>query len=135
MKLRTSLKPITTFNTISLTDIVFLLLIFFLLSSTFILQPGVKVELPRTTTTEVSAEKSIVLTIDRDGTLFLNDELVSTVELGQKLRQKLVTVGRPILVLRADRRVTLEQAVMVMDLAKQAGGDKFVIATQEIEEE
>jgi biopolymer transport protein ExbD len=135
MKLRTSLKPITTFNAISLTDIVFLLLIFFLLSSTFILQPGLKVELPKTVTTEVSAEKSIVLTIDRNGTLFLNDQPVSTVEFRQRLRQKLASVGRPILVLRADRRVTLEQAVTVMDLAKQAGGDKFVIATQQIEEE
>ena len=82
MKLRTSLKPVTTFNAISLTDIVFLLLIFFLLSSTFILQPGVKVELPTTTTTEVSAEKSIVLTIDRNGTLFLNEEFTVSLMVG-----------------------------------------------------
>ena len=135
MKLRTNLKPITAFNAISLTDIVFLLLIFFLLSSTFILQPGIKVELPKTTTSEVSAEKSIVLSIDRNGTLFLNDEEVSRTLLPVLLRQKLMSIGRPILVLRADRRVTLEEAVMVMDLAKQAGGDKFVIATQEIEME
>ena len=134
MRLRANLRPTTAFNPISLTDIVFLLLVFFLLSSTFILQPGIKVELPTTVTTEVSAEKSIVLTIDRSGTIFLNDEQVSRALLPVLLRQKLLSVGRPILVLRADRRVTLEEAVSVMDLAKQAGGDKFVIATQQIEQ-
>ena len=75
-----------------------------------------------------------MLTIDRNGTLFLNDDLVSTVEFRQRLRNLLAAPTAPsILVLRADRRVTLEDAVAVMDLAKQAGANKFVIATQEIE--
>ena len=134
MRLRPRQALITQFSAISLTDIVFLLLIFFLLSSTFILQPGVKVALPRTTTTEISAEKSVVLTLTADGGLYLNDERVSRGTLGAKLRQRLLSVGNPILVLRADRRVTLEQAVEVMDIAKHAGGERFVIATRPVEE-
>ena len=133
MKLKMNRPMMTTFNAISLTDIVFLLLIFFLLSSTFILQPGIKVRLPRTTATEVSAEKSIVVTITADGTLFLNEEKISRSLLPTVLRQKLLSVGKPIVVIRADRRITLEQAVEVMDMAKNAGADKFMIATRQKE--
>ncbi|MFH1006696.1 MAG: biopolymer transporter ExbD [Candidatus Latescibacterota bacterium] len=133
MKLRTNRGRMTSFNAISLTDIVFLLLIFFLLSSTFVLQPGIKVALPRTTTVEVSTEKSIVVTIAADGSLYLNDEKVSRATLPGQLRVKLQSIGRPIVVIRADRRVSLEQTVDVMDMAKQAGAEKFMIATREKE--
>lgn len=133
MKLKTNRPMMTAFNAISLTDIVFLLLIFFLLSSTFILQPGIKVRLPKTTATEVSAEKSIVVTITADGTLFLNEEKVSRSLLPTVLRQKLLSVGKPIVVIRADKRITLDQAVEVMDMAKNAGADKFMIATRQKE--
>lgn len=133
MKLKTNRPMMTAFNAISLTDIVFLLLIFFLLSSTFILQPGIKVHLPKTTATEVSAEKSIVVTITADGTLFLNEEKVSRSLLPAVLRQKLLSVGKPIVVIRADKRITLDQAVEVMDMAKNAGADRFMIATRQKE--
>ena len=121
----------TTFTTISLTDIIFLLLIFFLLSSTFILQPGIKVQLPRTTTTEISSEKSIVVSITKDGALFLNEDFVSIEQLGAKLRTMIMDVGNPILIIRADKNILLERMVEVMDKAKGAGAERFLIATQQ----
>jgi len=121
----------TTFITISLTDIIFLLLIFFLLSSTFILQPGIKVQLPRTATTEISSEKSIVVSITKDGALFLNEDFVSIDQLGAKLRTMIIDVGNPILIIRADKNILLERVVEVMDRAKGAGAERFLIATQQ----
>jgi len=124
----------TTFNAISLTDIIFLLLIFFLLSSTFIVQPGIKVELPKTTSMDISAEKSIVVTITADGSLYLNDRRVSRANLGVQIQQMLHSaVGQPIIVIRGDRRITLEKAVEVMDVAKKAGAERFDIATKQVE--
>ncbi|MHB9030658.1 MAG: ExbD/TolR family protein [Candidatus Latescibacterota bacterium] len=109
--------------------IIFLLLIFFLLSSTFVLQPGVKVQLPVTTTTDISSEKSIVVSLTKDGAVYLNDEQVNKLELGALLRQKILDIGKPILILRADKAVTVESLVEIMDIAKTAGGDRLVIAT------
>ena len=129
MKIKAHIEPITTFNTISLTDIIFLLLVFFLLSSTFVLQPGIKVQLPTTTTTDISSEKSIVISVARDGTVYLNDNLVNKIELGAQLRQKVLDVGMPIIVLRADKDLSIEGLVEVMDISKTAGADRFVIAT------
>ena len=131
MKLKTHRTPMTTFTTISLTDIIFLLLIFFLLSSTFILQPGIKVQLPRTATTEISSEKSIVVSITKDGALFLNEDFVSIDQLGAKLRTMIIDVGNPILIIRADKNILLERVVEVMDRAKGAGAERFLIATQQ----
>lgn len=130
MKIRLHMEPMTTFNTISLTDIIFLLLIFFLLSSTFVLQPGIKVQLPVTTDRpDISSEKSVVVSITREGAVYLNDELVNRIELGARLRQRVMDVGNPIVVLRADKSILIENLVEIMDIAKSAGADRFVIAT------
>ena len=119
----------TSFNSISLTDIIFLLLVFFLLSSTFVLQPGIKVQLPMTTNSDISSEKSIVISLTKDGTVYLNDELVNQVELGARLRQMVMNVGNPIIALRSDKASTIENLIEVMDIAKSAGGDRFMIIT------
>ena len=129
MKIKAHLEALTTFNSISLTDIIFLLLVFFLLSSSFVLQPGVKVQLPTTTTTDISSEKSVVVSVTKEGAIYLNDNLVNKIELGAQLRQMLLDIGNPILVLRADKDVTIENLVEIMDISKTAGGEKFIIAT------
>jgi biopolymer transport protein ExbD len=133
MKIRAHRQPITSFNAISLTDIIFLLLVFFLLSSTFVLQPGVKVELPATTTADISSEKSIIISLTRDGAIYLNDELVNKVELGAQLRRLVLNVGNPIIAFRSDKAATIESLIEIMDIAKSAGGDKFIIVTNPAE--
>ena len=129
MKIKAHIQPASTFNTISLTDIIFLLLVFFLLSSTFVLQPGVKVQLPATMHTDISSEKSIVISLTKEGAIYLNDKLVNKVELGARLRQMVLNVGNPIIALRSDKASTIESLVEIMDIAKSAGGDKFIIVT------
>ena len=62
MKIRAENKVLDTFSFSSLTDIVMLLLIFFLLSSSFIIQPGIKVKLPVSDTAESTNEKNITIT-------------------------------------------------------------------------
>ena len=129
MKVKTSTPMISTFATQSLTDIVFLLLIFFLLSSTFILQTGIKVELPQTTVGEPSADRTLVLSIASDGSVYLNADLVSRPQLVATLRQRLVS-REQIVILRADRSLSLDRVVEVMNVAKTAGASRFLIATQ-----
>lgn len=129
MKIKSHIVPMTSFNAIPLTDIIFLLLVFFLLSSTFVLQPGIKVQLPTMTTHDISSEKSIVISLTRDGTIYLNDQLTNKVELGARLRQMLMNVGNPIIAFRSDKASTIENLVEIMDIAKSAGGDRFIIVT------
>ena len=134
MDFQPRLKPLQTFSVYSLTDIVMLLLIFFMLSSSFIIQPGIKVRLPKSETAEVNSEKSITVTITQDGALYLNDERTSLEALPAKLKPKLIYGAGQVIVIQADRDISLNRAVQVIDVIKSAGGEKFLIATERPEQ-
>lgn len=123
-------KRVVLFNSISLTDIVLLLLIFFLLSSAFVVQPGIKVRLPKAASTQAEERGNIYITITSEERLFLNDEEVSQGELGGRLRVMLAQDKERNVVIRADKDLTLEKTIAIVDIAKLAGAEKFVIATQ-----
>jgi len=123
-------KVITTFSTISLADIILLLLIFFLLSSSFIVQPGIKVNLPKASPSQVESEKRIYLTITKSGDIYLNQEKIKEGELGVKLRGLLLESPGELVVIKADKDLTLQETIRIMDIAKNAGANRFLIATQ-----
>lgn len=130
MKIQTNLKYLASFNFVSLTDIVMLLLIFFLLASSFLLQPGIKVKLPKAHAVETDAEKSIVLTLTKEGAIYLNYQPIAWDDLSTRLYQLILELPNSLIVIVADEDVPLSQAVNVLDIAKGAGGEKFFIATQ-----
>lgn len=129
MRLTPRNSPTTAFQLASLTDMVMLLLIFFLLSSTYIIQPGVKVELPPSETSQVIDQKSIIVTLTKDGTVWLGESRTTVDGLAGMLRQQLVSGGQQTVVIKADRSVTLEMTVNVIDRIKAAGAERFLIAT------
>ncbi len=130
MRLKTENKLLTIFSFSSLTDIVFLLLIFFLLSSSFVIQPGIKVQLPKSVTKETEDRREIVITLTERGTVFLNNEQVTVEVLGTRLATLLRDAKDKAVVINADRAVSLQSAVQVMDVAKAVGATRFLIATQ-----
>ncbi len=127
-------KPIVAFSAIGLTDIVFLLLIFFLLSSTYILQPGIKVDLPEAQVVETVERQTLTVTIPISGGVYLNDEPVSLAELPARLRQELAGGADKDIILRADEDIPFKRAVEIMDIAKRVGVGRFLVATRTREE-
>jgi len=112
-----------------LIDCVFLLLIFFLLTSNFILQPGIKVKLPKAVTSETIPENVFVITITADNRFYLNGAPVTYMELKNKLKQ---TAGknRPVLI-KADRDVALGKVVNLWDFCREIGIAQVNIATNQ----
>ncbi len=129
MKLEPRNAPTTAFQLASLTDMVLLLLIFFLLSNTYIIQPGIKVELPPSETSQVIDQKSIIVTVTREGTIWVGQERTSVDGLAGLLRQQLISGTQQTVVIKADKDVTLELTVRVIDRIKAAGGERYLIAT------
>lgn len=129
MRFRTENHLLTMFSYTSMTDIVMLLLIFFLISSSFVTQPGIKVQLPKAETGETAAEGQIIVTLTEKGRVFVNSEQVTTDLLGQKLSGLLGGTEKRVVVIRADRGVTLQNTVQVIDIAKAVGAERFMIAT------
>jgi biopolymer transport protein ExbD len=123
-------KPLTIFSYSSLTDIVLLLLVFFLLTSSFIITEGIKVTLPEAQNTTASEQDQIVVALLNDGRMFINNEEVAVDRFGAVLKERLTNPEKQIIILSSDRDVPLERAVFVMDEAKGVGASKFFISTK-----
>lgn len=116
-----------------LIDIVFQLLIFFMLTSSFIFQPGIKVNLPKAVTSEVIHEKSLIILVTGNNYIYLNDRMISMSELASRLRIA-AKENKPLLI-KADRRASLGKVVEVWDLCRDEGISQINIATsQEIKD-
>lgn len=114
----------------SLIDVLFLLLIFLLVSSTFLEQPGIKLELPEAGSSDPLEQKEYVLSLSADGSIFLNQEALSIDELESRMRRVLPEMKDGALLLKADREVSHGLVVRVMDRVKKSGVKKLVIATR-----
>jgi biopolymer transport protein ExbD len=121
------IKPVI--NIASLVDVLFLLLIFFMVTSAFVEQPNIKLELPTTRHSEVSRVERTVLTLSRDGQLFLKEKPVDKQNLEKELRRLMLDTGDEVLVLKADKMVPYGDVVDIMDYAKGAGFKKVVAPT------
>ena len=115
-------------NITSMIDVIFLLLIFFLVTSTFSEQPGLKIELPSVRGSATSTAEQLVLYVTQSGNIFLNQHQVSRAELPDRLRRA-ARKERLTLLLKADRRASYGLIVELMDLTHRAGIEKIVALT------
>ncbi|MEX0821845.1 MAG: biopolymer transporter ExbD [Rhodothermales bacterium] len=109
-------KPLAEYSLAGLTDIVLLLLIFFLLTSSFIPQFGIQVNLPQAATSAPMEDQYVSVAITNDGRFYVNQDLVPREQLLDALRDAQGT--RSALVLRADQDATVGQFATVANLAK-----------------
>ena len=130
MNLNVSKKRISSIALISFTDIIFLLLIFILISSSFITHSGVKVSLPRSSSQQNEYNKNISLTLTNNDEIFINEEKVSWDNVTSSLRAKLIDNPEQVIVVRADEDIQLKKIIKLLDLAKLSGSNKFFIATE-----
>lgn len=119
----------TVLNLTPLIDIVFLLLIFFLLTTQFIEEDGIGVRLPTAASAVDRERDELAVVVTSAGELFVEGQRLSMTELGPRLRDLL---GRDTtIVLRGDREVHLQQVVSVMEQARLAGAARIVVATEQ----
>ena len=103
------------------------------MSSTFIIQPGIKVKLPVSDTAESTNEKSITITLTKNGMIYLNQDQVSMNDLPARWNQLMAMNPNQAIIIRADRGVTIEKTVAVLDIGKKVGATNFNIATEQVE--
>jgi len=123
-------EPVSIFQYSSLTDIIFLLLIFFLLTSQFIISTSVKVKLPGAKSMEQSTPSRMIVTITEGGGIFFENAPVGIDLLPAKLNAFKAANNQDNLVIRSDKSVPLETVIQVLDAAKGIGIEKFVIETE-----
>jgi biopolymer transport protein ExbD len=114
----------------SLIDIVFLLLIYFLLTTNFMVEEGIKIKLPQARAAAPQTEEVITVYVDQQGRAFLGTQEVSIARLFDRLKEMIGGRENKLVVVRADRAVILNKAVKVMDVAKAAGAGRLCLATE-----
>ena len=130
MKFEISNKPLAVFSYSSLTDIVLLLVIFFLLTSQFVIHTGVKVKLPGSRTNEQAEPTQLVVTITSENAVYIGSEQIGIDQLALKINESLQINDQNNLVIRADKTVQIDIVIKVIDAAKSVGIGKFTIETE-----
>jgi len=113
-----------------LVDVVFLLVIFFAVSTTFLETSGMKLELPESSASTEREIREIAVFLGSDGGLVFEDETVTGEQLGPLLRAALARAERKIVVLRADTGTPHGKVVEIMDLIRESGAEGLTVATR-----
>jgi biopolymer transport protein ExbD len=116
---------------IPMINIVFLLLIFFMLTATTPSKEGTKVELPKARTGEKSNKQYVNVTIDKKGVLQLEGNTITFDELPDQLEKKVNGQKNIVISIHADKVIEFELFGKVISLAKQAGAEDFILATEQ----
>lgn len=114
----------------SLIDIVFMLLIYFLLTTNFLVEEGIKIKLPQAKASAPMTREEITVFVDRDGRAFIKNKEFREDVLFKELRTLINGEKDRLVMVKADRLVELSKAVKVMDLAKAAGAQRLCLATE-----
>ena len=128
MALKSRNKVSPNFNMSSMTDIVFLLLIFFMLTSTLVSPNALKLLLPNSKSKTLE-KQTISVSINKDLDFYINENEVIESNLENELKQVLSKQQEPAIILHADKTVDIEHVVKVMDIAYR-NKYKIVLATK-----
>jgi biopolymer transport protein ExbD len=117
-------------NVTSLIDVMFLLLIFFMVTSTFKNQPAINLVLPRSSTATETVSTPTILYLTSDGKVFLNDQLMAADELGRELERLHAASGDDRMVMSADQDADHGDVVELIDTIKNSGFTRVSISAR-----
>lgn len=133
MRFKRKIKSEELFKTIELTpliDCVFLLLIFFMLTSSFILVPGINIKLPKAVTSQQLSIQRVVIVVTSEDIIYFENRPVTLKELFKILKEKKAEA----VFIKADKDASLGRIVEIWDVCKKLGIEKIGIATTYKEE-
>lgn len=131
MELKRRNRVNAEFSMASMTDIIFLLLIFFMITSSAISQSAIDVKLPKAESTNPSVQDAASVTIKEDGKYFVNDKEIQKEQLEQYLVNSLKNDPNPAFTIRADENTKHKDVVFVMGIAETHHFNLAIATVQE----
>ncbi len=114
-----------------LIDIVFLLLVFFMLTSTFLVPEAIELELPESSSASATETMPIVVSLNEAGQLALNGEIIELQQLRTAIEPLLKQDAESTITLKSDAHTEVQQLLKVMDEIRAAGGSNIALATMQ----
>ena len=121
-------KP--SINITPLIDVMFLLLIFFMVSSTFREYMGIDIELPQAESATEQQQSPHEVAVDQHGHYYLDQERMELHAIKDALQSILESDPEAAIVLRADEQANVQQFVAILDLTRKIGAQRLIIPTQ-----
>lgn len=123
---------VSEINMTPLIDIMLVLLVVFMVSSSVALESGMDIELPKTALTNEKKEAEIlVISLSKDGNVAVHGKAVKAEEISRKIASSLLELKTDSVILEGDTSANLGKAIELMDMAKVAGAKNFSIAAEE----
>ena len=126
--------PTADINVTSLVDIAFVLLIIFMITAP-LMQGGIELELPKASSRPLTERESIVVSVRRDGTIYVDQTRVTYDEFRASFRAIVARRATSNVIFRADRRASYQNAIRVFAAMRQVGGDNLKVSIVTEEEE
>ncbi|MGS2743225.1 ExbD/TolR family protein [Halomonas sp. LS-001] len=129
MRRRRSTDPMADSNEVNLTpmlDVVFIMLIFFIVTTSFIKESGVEIERPESSAASPRPDAQVLIAVTPEGAVWVDGKPVDVHRIGQQVADMLTDDGA--VVIQADRESTTGLLIEVMDRLKQAGVDQIAVA-------
>ena len=120
-------RMITDINVTPLVDITLVLLIIFMVTTTYIVNPTIKVDLPRAVTGSEQIRTTLALTLTKDGQLYLNGDRTDETQVAKHIAVELPKNPDLQAIIAADKVVSHGSVVHIIDFVKRAGVRKFAI--------
>ncbi len=112
-------------------DVVFQLLIFFMVTAVFAITPGLDIKLPEAEEATAPEKENLFIVVDQDGNMKLNHKTVTFATLKEEIADKReILDNTTMIIIQGDERATHGQIVQIMDIARQVGVVDQVIATE-----
>jgi len=112
-----------------LIDIVFLLLVFFMLTSTFMVPEAIELELPESSSASAMDTTAIMVSLNQTGQLALNGESIELKQLQQAIMPLIKQNTASAIILKSDARTEVQLLLKIMDEIREAGGTNVALAT------
>lgn len=128
MAIKRGSKVETSGSSASMTDLMFLLLIFFMVATTLINQNALNIQLPKSTN-NVTDKPTTTLSVTEDLKYFIDNQPVQYSEIESRLKTKFQGVEKPVVMLSMDKRVKIEEFTKFMNMAKANGFSLFLMTS------
>lgn len=121
-------------NVTNLVDVTLVLLIIFMITAP-LLQKGIRINLPKAQAENIKKRDPVTVTLDKEGTLYLNQDVVEDTEFDDALLRAWELNGKPAVILRADTEMAYGRVIRLMDRIKNAGITNLGLIVQPGDEE
>lgn len=130
MKIKRLLKQEASINMTPMIDVVFLLLTFFMLTSTYIKTSAINVDLPSAQTSDAQPVRDVVITLYKSGDVTLNEKSIKMDFLGKEVRKLYNQNNNIVVTIRGDQGVAYGSLIEIMDTVRLAGIKRMSLATR-----